>query len=235
MSSRRPFRPLALLAASLLACGSAQAALWGYVDGRGVAHVATEQVDSRYSLVLGDAAAPRVFGKTDSAGGLLTWLEIAPEVKAVQHLLREASQKHGVDVELLKALIAVESGFNAKAVSPRGAIGLMQLMPDTADRYATQRERQQPAEKRLFDARTNIFTGARMLADLTRRFGSIDLALAAWNAGEGRVRRAGGMPQIDETLGHVQMVLELYWALLQRSLPKQAQEMRLVPATGAPE
>jgi soluble lytic murein transglycosylase-like protein len=127
----------------------------------------------------------------------------------------------------------VESGFNPKAVSPRGAIGLMQLMPDSANRYATREEARRPAAQRLLDARTNILTGARMLADLTRRFGSIDLALAAWNAGEGTVRRAGGMPPIDETVAHVQMVLELYWALLQRNLPRQAQEMRVAPAAAA--
>jgi hypothetical protein len=217
-------------------CGAAQAALWGYVDGSGVAHVATRQVDSRYSLVLGEESPEpgRVAGKTDSAGGLLTWLDIAPEAKAVRHLLREASQQTGVDTELLTAVIAVESGFNPKAVSPRGAIGLMQLMPDTANRYATRDEARRPAAQRLLDARTNILTGARMLADLTQRFGSIDLALAAWNAGEGAVRRAGGMPPFDETVAHVQMVLELYWALLQRNLPRQAQQMRIAPAASAP-
>src|SRR5262249_55949366 len=106
---------------------------------------------------------------------------------------------------------------------PRGAVGLMQLLPDTADRYATPEERRQPAAQRMLDARTNIRTGARMLADLTRRYGGIDIALAAWNAGEGTVRRAGGrMPPIAETEAHVHMVLELYWALLQRNLPHRA-------------
>jgi hypothetical protein len=231
----RRFQSLGLrcitLVAMLAACGGAQAALWGYVDGQGVAHMAGHQVDSRYSLVLGEQGQSkdiRVAGKSDSSSRLLTWLDIAPEVKSVQHLLREASQQTGVDVELLEAVIAVESGFNAKAVSPRGAVGLMQLMPGTADRYAAQDERRIAASRRLLDPRTNILTGARMLADLTHRFGSIDLALAAWNAGEGAVRRAGGLPKIDETVSHVQMVLELYWALLQRSLPRQAQEMRMV-------
>jgi soluble lytic murein transglycosylase-like protein len=221
---------------ALLALGAlqAQAALWGYVDGAGVAHVATEPIDSRYSLVMGDPVpeAGRVPGKADGANGLLTWLEIAPEVKSVQYLLREAAAKTGVDMELLKAVIAVESGFNAKAVSPRGAIGLMQLTPETADRYATKAETKRPAAERLLDARTNILTGARMLADLTRRFGSIDIALAAWNAGEGTVRKHGGaMPPIDETRAHVHLVLELYWALLQRSLPARAQALRMHAAT----
>lgn len=162
--------------------------------------------------------APRVPGKSDAIQSMLTWLEFAPEVKSVQPWLREAARLHAVDAELLKAVIAVESGFNAKAVSPRGAIGLMQITPDTADRYATRAESAQPAAQRLLDARTNIHTGARLLADLLRRHRRIEIALAAWNAGEGAVRRSrGGMPDIDETRAHVHLVLELYWALLQQS------------------
>jgi soluble lytic murein transglycosylase-like protein len=116
-------------------------------------------------------------------------------------------------------------------VSPRGALGLLQIMPVSGDRYATDAERLVPAERRLRDPRTNIHTGARMLADLQRRFGRIDAALAAWNAGEGRVRRAGGMlPRIAETEAHVQMVMELYWALLQRDQARRASALKLVSA-----
>lgn len=210
--------------------------LWGYVDGSGVFHVAQSQVDSRYTQLLGEEppSAGRVVGKTDVATRMLTRLEIAPEVKSVQHLLRDASRQTGVDSELLKAVIAVESNFDPKAVSPRGAMGLMQLMPDTADRYARGAEKDRPVSQRLLDARTNILIGARMLADLTRRFGRVDLALAAWNAGEGAVRKAGGaMPPIDETRAHVQMVLELYWALLQRRPPSTAEALKLHGSTGA--
>jgi soluble lytic murein transglycosylase-like protein len=230
----RPTPRSATAVALLLLLGapaaSAQApALWAYVDGAGVAHFAPTALDSRYTLVLGESSpALRVPGKTDGAGGLLTWLEISPEVKAVQPLLREAAREHGVDIELLKAIIAVESGFDARAVSPRGAIGLMQITAVTADRYAAPAERSRPAAERLLDARTNIHTGARMLADLTRRFGRIDVALAAWNAGEGTVRRhGGGMPPIAETRAHVQMVLELYWALLQHSQSQRATRLQM--------
>lgn len=221
-----------VLAASL--GGAARAELWGFVDGAGVAHVAPTQLDSRYRRVLGDApggnGAEQVPGKTDRTDSLLLWLEIAPEVKALGPVLREAAQAHGVDEELLKAVITVESGFNAKAVSPRGALGLMQLMPASADRYATPGELKQPAATRLLDARTNVHTGARMLADLMRRFGAIDVALAAWNAGETVVRRHGGtMPPIDETRAHVQLVLELYWALLQDRQSRRATGMQMQP------
>lgn len=203
----------------------AQAELWGYVDAAGVAHFAPRQLNARYAPVLGPSGALRVPGKTDGGGQLLTWLEIAPEVKAVQPFVREAAAAHGVDAELLKAVIAVESGYQAGAVSPRGARGLMQITPETASRYAS------PADAaRLTEPRINIHTGARMLADLIRRFGRIDAALAAWNAGEGAVRRAGNrVPDIDETQAHVQLVLELYWALLQQSQPARAQRLTLHP------
>jgi soluble lytic murein transglycosylase-like protein len=212
---------LLLLAVAL----SVRAELWGYVDGAGMAHFASRQLDARYQPVLGSVGMQRVPGKTDAGLALLSWLEIAPEVKAVQPWLREAAAQHGVDADLLKAIIAVESGYQRNAVSPRGATGLMQITPETASRYAT------PADAaRLIEPRINIHTGARMLADLIRRFRSIDVALAAWNAGEGTVRRAGNrVPDIDETQAHVHLVLELYWALLQQSQPARAQRLTLHP------
>lgn len=213
----------------LVAAAAAHAGLWGFVDGAGVAHVASAPLDARYRPLIGPAAPLAVPGKTDRTGGLLTWLEIAPQVRVLRPWLREAAAAHGVDASLLLALITVESGFDAAAVSPRGALGLMQIMPVSGDRYATEAERRVPAAQRLRDPRTNIHTGARMLADLQRRFGRIDAALAAWNAGEGRVRRAGGtLPRIAETEAHVQMVLELYWALLQRDQARRASALRLV-------
>lgn len=211
-----------------LAAPPAHAALWAWVDGAGVAHLADRPLDARYQPLLGTPSIDAVPGKRDSAGSLLTWLEIAPEVRVLRPWLREAAVLHGVDTALLTAVIAVESGFNASAISPRGALGLMQIMPVTGDRYATAAELVRPAEERLRDPRTNIHTGARMLADLLRRFGRIDAALAAWNAGEGRVRRAGGqLPRIAETEAHVQMVLELYWALLQREQARRINTLRL--------
>lgn len=203
----------------------ARAELWGFVDANGMAHFASSQLDPRYAPVLGRQGTQRVPGKTDAGTALLTWLDIAPEVKAVQPWVREAAEKTGVDAELLKAVIVVESGYQKGAVSPRGALGLMQITPETASRYAS------PAEAaRLIEPRINIHTGARMLSDLIRRFGRIDAALAAWNAGEGAVRRAGGrVPDIDETQAHVHLVLELYWALLQQSQPARAQRLTLHP------
>jgi len=222
-----------LMLAGLCWAAAAQAQLWGYIDGSGTAHVASSQLDSRYRLVMGERQLDenRVPGKSDGASGLITWLDFAPEVKSLTAVLREAAKAEGVDVELLKAVIAVESGFNGRAVSPRGAIGLMQITPETANRYATKAEAQRPAAERLLDPRINVLTGARMLADLLRRFGSIDVALAAWNAGEGTVRKHGGkMPDIPETQAHVHLVLELYWALLQNNLQRGARQLQIQSA-----
>lgn len=228
-------RALVLVAGCLLSglAMPAAAQWWGYVDRDGVAHLATEPLDSRYSPLLREPGhdSGRVPGKTADRSQLLTWLEFAPEVKSLQPLLREAADETGVDTELLKAIITVESGYRRDLVSPRGAIGLMQITPETADRYATRSELgKAPAEQRLRNPRLNVLTGARMLADLTRRYGGVDVALAAWNAGEGRVRRAGGkVPDIEETRAHVHLVLELYWALLQQSQHRQARVLNLNP------
>ena len=221
----------ALLLGGLLAAAAAShAALWGYVDGSGIAHFADHQVDSRYSPVLAEkgAASEKVPGKTSAPGSILTWLEIAPEVKRVQPWVREASSRHGVDAELINALIAVESGFNDKALSPKGAVGLMQLMPLTAQCFMPKRVAPTKIAERLAEPRTNIAVGARLMAELLKRHRRIDVALAAWSAGDGAVLRSGGeVPAIDETRAHVHQVLELYWALLQRRHSRSAQDMKL--------
>lgn len=223
----------ALLLGGLLAASAAsRAALWGYVDGSGIAHFADHRVDSRYSLVLGEKGdAPeveRVPGKTNAPASILTWLEIAPEVKRVQPWVREAALRDGVDAELIVALIAVESGFNAKALSAKGAIGLMQLMPTTAQRFMAKGLEPKQVMALLAEPRTNIAVGTRVMADLLQRHPRIDVALAAWSAGEGAVQRSGGrIPEIGETRAHVHQVLELYWALLQQRQARAAQDMKL--------
>jgi soluble lytic murein transglycosylase-like protein len=232
---RRMTLALALAAAAL----PVRAELWAYVDRAGVAHFADRALDSRYTPVLngtpGTAIGEHVPGKTMTRSKLLTWLEFAPEVKAVQPLLREAELATGIDAELLKALITVESGYRGDSVSPRGAVGLMQITPATAERYLTRDEvARRPVDEHLRDARSNILIGARMLADLLKRLGGVDLALAAWNAGEGRVR-GGKLPAIDETRSHVHMVLELYWALLQQRQLGRARSLQLAgPAAAEP-
>jgi soluble lytic murein transglycosylase-like protein len=215
---------LALVAAAT-GLAPAHAEVWGYVDGKGVAHFASARLDERYELFFrgGEsfdtakgAATPRaVVVPTQSASKLLAYFDISPSYKLVKHHLREASREHGIDLELLQALIATESGFDPAAVSPKGAVGLMQIMPATAERYGLTGDAKAPVARKLTDPRTNIRTGARYLRDLMKMFpGRLELALAAYNAGEGAVQRAGNrIPNYRETQNYVKTVMQLYGML----------------------
>ncbi len=214
----------AALAALLLAFGLASAAraeIWGFVDEKGVAHFAPEKMDERYELFFRggesfDTSAglptPRPVSVPTGANKLVAFFEISPSFRQVKHHLREASRAQAVDYELLKALIATESGFDPRAVSPKGAIGLMQIMPATAERYGITGDRKNPLQKKLTDPRTNIKTGVRYLRYLIDLFpGRLDLALAAYNAGEGAVQKAGNkIPNFRETQNYVKTVMQLY-------------------------
>lgn len=147
-----------------------------------------------------------------SQAKLLTYFDVSPGYKAVKHLLKESSQKHGIDYELLQALIAAESGFDTNAVSPKGAIGLMQLMPPTAERYGVKADKNTPLAQKLTDPKTNIRAGSSYLRDLIKMFpGQLDLAVAAYNAGEGAVQRAGNkIPNYPETKNYVKTVMQMY-------------------------
>lgn len=204
--------------------------IYGYVDERGVAHFASEKLDARYQVFfkggqdfdtaqgiapLGIARAPndvRGGAVPPAAQTLLALFEASPSHKAAKAALREAASAHAIDYELLQALVATESGFDAQAVSPKGAMGLMQLMPGTAERYGVRGDKRSTLEKKLFDPRTNIAAGSRYLRDLIAMFqGQIELALAAYNAGEGAVQRAGNkVPNYRETQNYVRTVLQLY-------------------------
>jgi soluble lytic murein transglycosylase-like protein len=143
---------------------------------------------------------------------LLAFFQVSPAYKAVRHHIRDAARANGIAPELLQAVIAAESGFDAQAISPRGAVGLMQIMPVTAQAHGLAPEPRRTVESQLADPRTNIHTGARILARLLGQFPEqVDLALAAYNAGEGAVRRAGGqVPNYPETRKYVRTVTQLY-------------------------
>lgn len=251
----RHWAPGLLLALALAtASGGLRAQIWGYVDDRGVAHFAPERVDERYELfhrgdgvpvgtpVPGtDAEAsgwetPFLMGKAQPDTGavvaparLLTFFDVSPHYKAVRHLLRDAAQRHGLPPELLQAMVAAESGFDAKAVSPRGAVGLMQITPIAAQEAGLTVPAGQVLEDLLVDPRTNLHTGAKVLARLATLFPErLDLVVAAYNAGEGAVRRAGRqVPDIPETRKYVQTVLRLYRYLLPPKAVQQARERGL--------
>jgi len=238
------------LAATLLAIGFApivHAEVWGYVDAGGNAHFAAQKIDERYELFFrgdedGPAArgpgTPRAVAVPTAASKLIAFFEVAPGYMRVKHHLREASRTQGIDYELLKALIATESGFDAGAVSPKGAVGLMQVMPATAQRYGVTGDSKGPVERKLADPGTNIKTGARYLRYLLDLFpGRLELALAAYNAGEGAVQRAGNrVPNYPETQNYVKTVMQLYSMLKPPSMGFERAGGRVrveLPAGGA--
>ena len=208
----------------------AWADVWGYVDEQGVAHFSTERLDDRYQLFFktgesfsaGAGVAPQALSAPKvsipaadggrSQAKLLAFFDVSPGYKAVKHLMRDASVLHGIDYELLQALIAAESGYDSQAVSPKGAIGLMQLMPPTAERYGVKADKKTPLAQKLTDPKINIRAGATYLKDLIKMFpGQLELAVAAYNAGEGAVQRAGNkIPNYPETKNYVKTVMQMY-------------------------
>ncbi len=117
-------------------------------------------------------------------------------------LAEAAARRHGLDPALVLAVVQVESGFRPDAVSPKGARGLMQLMPGTATRLGVEDS---------FDPEQNLDGGTRHLGDLIARYdGDVKRALAAYNAGEGAVERHRGVPPYGETRAYVQSVLRRY-------------------------
>ena len=121
----------------------------------------------------------------------------------IDSAIEQAATKHGVDANLVRALVKVESNFNPNAVSNKGAMGLMQLMPRTASGLSVSNP---------FDPQQNVDAGVRHLKQLLNNFGGdVRLSLAAYNAGEGAVKRNGGVPHYAETQNYVKRITDLYW------------------------
>ncbi|RMF83253.1 MAG: lytic transglycosylase domain-containing protein, partial [Nitrospirae bacterium] len=116
-------------------------------------------------------------------------------------VVRRAAAAAGLDPELVHAVVAAESGYDPRAVSPRGAVGLMQLMPETARRLGVDDP---------FDPEANLFAGCRYLRALWDRFGDLTLALAAYNAGPDRVARLGAVPPFAETRAYLDRIRRRY-------------------------
>ena len=159
--------------------------------------------------------AGRVDGPVHSAGLALAPANVGVHVSAptlevpaaLDTMIDEVAHEFGHDPGLLRAIVRVESRFNARAVSSKGAIGLMQVLPVTAASLGLEQPRQA-----LFDPRANLRTGARYLRKLVDMFfGRIDLAIAAYNAGEGAVLRYHlEVPPFQETQDYVRDVMRLY-------------------------
>jgi hypothetical protein len=138
-------------------------------------------------------------------------------------IITTAAKDSGVDRALLSAVIAVESGFRKDARSPKGALGLMQLMPGTAATLITVSDMQTA----LVDPATNVSTGSRHLRRLIDQYpGRLDLALAAYNAGEGAVNKYEGVPPYAETQAYVRQVMALYASYHAETRPTAAEKIR---------
>jgi len=161
---------------------SSQADIYKYVDEEGVIHLTNIPKSDHYKKIISENVFHRQAG--------------------YDHIIQSASHKYGIEPSLIKALITVESNWDAAAVSKKGAIGLMQVMPETA------------ADMQIinpYDPGQNIEAGTKYLRFLMDRFkGNLKLALAAYNAGPTTVEKSGGVPAIAETRKYVRKVLSMH-------------------------
>lgn len=182
----------------LLLPAQAHADIYTYTDANGTEYFSNVPDNKRYTLFMRTskekAAAPQAGKPPLSTSGNRT--RFTP-------LVEEAASQNKLDSALLHALITTESGYNTLAVSRKGAMGLMQLMPGTASRYGV---------SDAFDPVQNVHAGARYLGDLLQLFNQdLNLALAAYNAGEKSVIKYGNrIPPYRETVAYVPKVLDNY-------------------------
>jgi soluble lytic murein transglycosylase-like protein len=189
------------LIATLLAASAAAAhsQIYTYVDADGLRHYTDVPDNNRYRLLI---LSPR----DRTASGDRYDAMLLAKAGRYDSIIEKAATAESVEPNLLRAVIVVESGFNSRAVSKRGAMGLMQLMPATATRFGVSNP---------YDPLQNVHAGARYLKFLIDRFGQdVRLALAAYNAGEDAVDRNGGqIPPFSETMAYVPRVMKIYQML----------------------
>jgi soluble lytic murein transglycosylase-like protein len=155
----------------------------------------TVSTDSSSTEATSESSATSTAGTSSGSCDLVISEEL-------EEIFAEAAETYGVDEKLLKSVAKVESNFNASAVSSAGAVGIMQLMPATAEGLGVSDS---------YDARENIFGGAKYLSQLLSKYdGDTSLALAAYNAGSARVDQYGGIPPYTETQNYVTKVLGYY-------------------------
>jgi soluble lytic murein transglycosylase-like protein len=173
---------------TVLSCGAAWAQIYVVVEADGTRRFTNEPT-----------SAGSVFLETRFS---LAPVSVNPRALPFQQEIANAAQRAGVDAKLVEAVIAAESAFDPQALSKKGAQGLMQLMPDTADRFGV---------ANVWDPQQNIAGGTAYLRWLIDEFdGDVRHVLAAYNAGEGAVTRYGGVPPYTETREYVDRVLTYY-------------------------
>jgi soluble lytic murein transglycosylase-like protein len=193
-------RFLPLLAAALLS-GTASADIFQYVDAEGVVHFTNARPnDQKYKLYIKSSES-----RMGTRPGVIP---VPPSDRDITRFtrydewIRQASSLYQIPEQLVRAVIKVESDYDPRAVSVAGARGLMQLMPDTADRLQV---------RDIDDPRENIFGGVRFLRILANAFnGDLELTVAAYNAGEDAVMRFGGIPPYAQTRDYVVKVTQFY-------------------------
>ena len=159
-----------------------------------------------------DESGRKIFINTSETRAKGEWVtSVPPPAKAgratlpppeISHLVEQTASRLQVDPQLVHAIIKVESEYDSKAVSSKGAMGLMQLIPETAQRFGVENP---------FNPKENIEGGVSYLKHLLDLFGGdLPLSLAAYNAGEGAVQRSGGIPSFAETQDYVRKVTNIY-------------------------
>jgi len=173
----------------MLICSSNAAAdIYMYVDSEGVLHFTNAPTSNKYKVYLKER--PRKQGSDRDSTDY-------------DDFIQEASDRYGVAFSLIKAIIRAESAFNPKAVSRKGAMGLMQIMPENFKAFNLEDP---------FDPQQNIMAGARYMAELLDRFqGKVPLALAAYNAGPTKVEAYRDIPPYQETEEYVKRVMKFYY------------------------
>ncbi len=177
----------------------ASANIYSFKDDNGVVHFSNlPHLDKRYKLVYRIPVSMQSRPNAWSPNG-----PKAVDISKLVPIIDDAARLHGLDPKLIHAVIRAESGYNPDALSSKGAVGLMQLIPATAQRYGV---------NNIHDPTENIFGGAHYLRDLLKMFnGDMELALAGYNAGENAVIRAGNrIPPYPETMAYVPKVMSFY-------------------------
>ncbi len=189
------------LAALFVLARPAAADIYSFKDERGVVHFTNiKGLDPRYKLLRREYNGGGPVPGSGSVARVV--LPSLADMQRYDGIVDMAARAYGVDKALVRAVISAESGYNAQAVSRTGAQGLMQLMPQTAKRYGV---------RNVFDPVENIHGGVKYLHDLLVMFkGNIELAVAAYNAGENAVMRYGRIPPYAETVSYVPRVLGFY-------------------------